>query len=87
VNSINGYVIIGIAVLFIVGIKLLAGPKTARVGNLVAAAGMLIAFLTLHKAPPGGEYVWSQGWSFNYTLIAIGMFAVLIAGLNRALAQ
>ena len=40
--------IIGVAVLFIIGIKLLASPKTARIGNLVAAAGMVIAFLSLH---------------------------------------
>lgn len=31
------------SVLFIVGIKLLASPKTARMGNLVAGVGMLIA--------------------------------------------
>ena len=79
VNSINAYLIIGISVLFIVGIKLLASPKTARIGNLVAAAGMFIALLTLHK-PATGEYVWSQGWSFNYTLIAIGTVIGLIIG-------
>jgi H+-translocating NAD(P) transhydrogenase subunit beta len=33
------------SVLFIVGIKLLISPKTARLGNLVAAGGMLIALL------------------------------------------
>src|ERR1039457_4776868 len=43
------YIIIGVSVLFIIGIKLLASPKTARIGNLVAAAGMLIALLILHK--------------------------------------
>jgi NAD(P) transhydrogenase subunit beta len=35
------------SVLFIVGIKLLASPKTARQGNLVAAAGMLIALFAI----------------------------------------
>ncbi len=77
-NSINAYVIIGVSVLFIVGIKLLSSPKTARIGNLVAAAGMLIAFLTLHK--PAGEYAWAQGWSLNYTLIAIGTLIGLVIG-------
>ena len=77
-NSTIAYIIIGVSVLFIIGIKLLASPKTARIGNLVAAAGMLIALLTLHK--PTGEYVWSQGWSFNYTLIAIGTVIGLIIG-------
>ena len=77
-NSTIAYLIIGISVLFIIGIKLLGSPKTARIGNLVAAAGMLIALLTLHK--PTGDYVWSQGWSFNYTLIAIGTVIGLIIG-------
>ncbi len=77
-NPTIAYVIIAVSVLFIIGIKLLASPKTARLGNLVAAAGMLIAFLTLHKTT--GEHVWSQGWSFNYTLIAIGTVIGLIIG-------
>ena len=69
-SSTIAYIIIGVSVLFILGIKFLSSPKTARIGNLVAAAGMLIALLSLHK--PTGEHVWSQGWTFNYTLIAIG---------------
>jgi NAD(P) transhydrogenase subunit beta len=77
-SSINAYIIIGISVLFILGIKLLASPKTARLGNLVAAAGMLIALLTLHKT--SGDYVWSQGWPFNYTLIVIGTVIGLVIG-------
>ena len=72
------YIIIAVSVLFIIGIKLLASPKTARLGNLVAAAGMFIAFLSLHK--PTGEHIWSQGWTFNYTLIAIGTVIGLIIG-------
>ena len=44
-NSIIAFIFIGVAVLFIIGIKLLSSPKTARIGNLVAAAGMFIAFL------------------------------------------
>jgi len=71
-------IFIGVAVLFIIGIKLLGSPKTARYGNLVAAAGMLIAFFALHK--PTGEYIWGQGWSFNYTLIAIGIVIGLVIG-------
>ena len=64
--------------MFIIGIKFLSSPKTARIGNLIAAAGMLIALFALHK--PDGESVWSQGWSFNYTLIAIGTVIGLIIG-------
>ena len=77
-SPIVSLIIIGVAVLFIIGIKFLSSPKTARIGNLVAAAGMLIALITLHQ--PTGEYVWSQGWSFNYTLIAIGTIIGLIIG-------
>jgi NAD(P) transhydrogenase subunit beta len=77
-STILPLLIIGVSVLFILGIKLLASPKTARKGNLIAAAGMLIALLALHK--PAGDYVWSQGWTFNYTLIVIGTLIGLIIG-------
>jgi proton-translocating NAD(P)+ transhydrogenase subunit beta len=77
-SSTIALIIIGVAVLFIIGIKLLSSPKTARRGNLVAAAGMLVALLVLHK--PGGDYIWSQGWTFNYTLIVIGTVIGLIIG-------
>jgi H+-translocating NAD(P) transhydrogenase subunit beta len=77
-SSTIAYIIIGVSALFIIGIKLLASPKTARIGNLVAAAGMFIALVSLHK--PTGEFVWSQGWSFDYTLIAIGTVIGLIIG-------
>ncbi len=77
-SSIVACIFIGVAVLFIIGIKLLGSPKTARYGNLVAAAGMLVALVALHK--PDGEYVWGQGWSFNYTLIAIGAGIGLVIG-------
>ena len=77
-SPINAYLIIGISVLFIIGIKLLASPKTARLGNWIAAGGMLFALLTLHKTT--GEYVWSQDWTLNYTLILVGALIGLIIG-------
>jgi len=77
-SSTIALIIIGVSVLFILGIKFLSSPKTARTGNLVAAAGMLVALLVLHK--PNGDYVWSQGWTFNYTLIVIGTLIGLIIG-------
>jgi NAD(P) transhydrogenase subunit beta len=75
-------IIIGVSVLFILGIKFLSSPKTARMGNLVAAAGMVVALLALQKTGDSGESVsvWSQGWTFNYTLIAIGTVIGLIIG-------
>ncbi len=71
-------IVIGVAVLFILGIKFLSSPKTARTGNLVAAAGMGIALCVLLKTD--GTSVWSHGWSFNYTLIVIGTLIGLIIG-------
>ncbi len=70
-------IFVAVSVLFILGIKFLSSPRTARLGNLVAAAGMLVALIALHK--PSGAWVWA-GWSFNYTLIAIGIVVGLIVG-------
>src|ERR1017187_6908900 len=75
-------IVIAVSVLFILGIKFLSSPKTARMGNLVAAAGMFVALLALQKTDSNGfsVSVWSHGWSFNYTLIAIGTIVGLIIG-------
>jgi NAD(P) transhydrogenase subunit beta len=75
-------IVIAVSVLFILGIKFLSSPKTARMGNLVAAAGMFVALLALQKTGGNGASVsvWSHGWSFNYTLIAIGTVVGLIIG-------
>ncbi|MEI7535151.1 MAG: NAD(P)(+) transhydrogenase (Re/Si-specific) subunit beta [Verrucomicrobiae bacterium] len=77
-SSTIAYIIIGVSVLFILGIKFLSSPKTARLGNLVAAAGMFTALCVLLKTD--GTSVWSHGWSFNYTLIVIGTVIGLIIG-------
>jgi len=71
-------IFIGVAALFIIGIKFLSSPKTARTGNLIAAAGMFVALLALHKT--NGNSVWTQGWSSNYTLIVIGIVVGLVIG-------
>ena len=55
------------SIAFIIGLKLLGSPDSARKGNLIAAAGMLIAVLAtifLYKNPEGkplGNYVWIFG--------------------------
>src|SRR6187402_3202401 len=57
------------SVTFIMGLKMLSGPATARTGNLVAAAGMTIAILATifcyGKADDGsgglGNYLWIFG--------------------------
>ena len=44
------------AILFVIGLKLLSHPETARRGNLWAAAGMVLAMITtlfLHKDAAG----------------------------------
>ena len=46
------------AVLFIFGIKGLASPKTARRGNLLAMAGMTLAFLAVLGSPSISQYSW-----------------------------
>lgn len=51
-------------VLFIIGLKRLSSPDTARNGNLVAAGGMALAILvTLFYPVPSGEnnYLWIAG--------------------------
>jgi NAD(P) transhydrogenase subunit beta len=77
-SSTIALILIGVAVLFILGIKFLSSPKTARQGNLVAAAGMLVGLIILCQ--PGGANIWAQGWSFNYTLIVIGTLVGLVIG-------
>ena len=77
-SSTIALILIGVSVLFILGIKFLSSPKTARAGNLVAAAGMLVGLLVLAK-PEGGN-IWAQGWTFNYTLIVIGTIIGLVIG-------
>ncbi len=77
-SSTTSLILIGVAVLFILGIKFLSSPKTARQGNLVAAAGMLVGLIILCNRD--GSNVWSHGWSFNYTLIVIATIIGLIIG-------
>ena len=81
-SSTIALIFIGVAVLFIIGIKFLSSPKTARTGNLIAAAGMFVALLALHKT--NGDSIWTQGWSMNYTLIAVGIVVGLAVGAAGA---
>jgi NAD(P) transhydrogenase subunit beta len=66
------------SILFILGIKLLSSPKTARLGNLIAGAGMLLAFLAtfpLLSGPGGGSVP-----GLNWTLLGVGILAGLVVG-------
>jgi NAD(P) transhydrogenase subunit beta len=75
-SSTIALILIGVAVLFILGIKFLSSPKTARIGNLVAAAGMTIGLAILCR--PTGENIWMHGG--NYLLIVIGIIVGLVIG-------
>jgi NAD(P) transhydrogenase subunit beta len=63
------------AVLFILGIKRLSSPKTARTGNAIASIGMLIAILATVSSFGG----------LDFKLIAIGMIVGSILGATFAL--
>ena len=72
---------IAVAVLFILGIKLLGSPRSARLGNLLAGFGMLIALIaTIPLLGSGDASLWQHGWSLNYTLMAVGIVIGLIIG-------
>ncbi|WP_395747955.1 NAD(P)(+) transhydrogenase (Re/Si-specific) subunit beta [Prosthecobacter sp.] len=70
------------SVLFIIGIKLLASPKTARQGNRVAGLGMMIALLAalpqLHDSHGGGVSTW------KWVLILAGLVLGLVVGAAGA---
>ena len=63
------------SVLFILGIKKLSHPKTARDGNFIAAFGMLIAIVAT---------LVSYG-KINFQMIAIGMIIGAIIGATFAI--
>jgi proton-translocating NAD(P)+ transhydrogenase subunit beta len=73
-NSTLALIYIAAAVLFILGIKFLSSPKTARIGNLIAAAGMILAFaatIPLLQLPT---------WNLNCTLIVVAILIGLVIG-------
>ncbi len=68
------------SVTFIIGLKMLSHPETARRGNLVAAAGMGIAILGtifLYRQSEGG-HLHNYGWIFSGLLVG-GVIGVVAA--------
>ncbi len=66
------------SVTFILGLKMLSHPDTARKGNLVAAAGMTLAIVgTIFLYEENGERLHNHGWIFGGLLIGsiIGLVA------------
>jgi len=67
------------SVTFIIGLKMLSHPATARKGNLVAAGGMTLAILgTIFLYRHNGERLHNYGWIFAGLLIG-GIIGVLAA--------
>ena len=81
-SSFIAIIFIAVAVLFILGIKLMGSPKTARYGNLLAAFGMLIALFATIPLLGGSENtsLLKHGWNLNYTLMVVGIVIGLIIG-------
>jgi NAD(P) transhydrogenase subunit beta len=75
-SSTLAFIFIGVAVLFILGMKFLSSPKTARSGNLVAAAGMVIAFLATFPLMQWSE----EHKQLNIILLVVGILIGLALG-------
>lgn len=58
------------SITFIIGLKMLSNPATARKGNLIAAAGMAIAIAgTIFLYEEEGEKLHNYGWIFSGLII------------------
>ena len=58
------------SITFIIGLKMLSNPATARKGNLLAAGGMTIAILgTIFLYEEGGQRLGNYAWIFGGILI------------------
>ncbi len=67
------------SITFIVGLKMLSNPASARKGNLVAAAGMFIAIVgTIFLYEENGERLHNYGWIFG------GLFIGSVVGVLAA---
>jgi len=67
------------SVSFIIGLKMLSAPATARRGNLVAAAGMALAiFGTIFLYKKNGEHLHNYPWIFAGLLVG-GIIGVVVA--------
>ena len=67
------------SVTFIIGLKMLSNPASARNGNLVAAVGMTIAIAgTIFLYEEGGKKLGNYPWIFGGLLIG-GIVGTLVA--------
>jgi NAD(P) transhydrogenase subunit beta len=66
------------SITFIIGLKMLSNPATARNGNLTAAAGMIIAILgTIFLYEENGQKLGNYAWIFGGIVVGsiVGTFA------------
>ena len=62
------------SVFYILGLKMLSGPKTAKNGNLLAAAGMGIGiFATIFLYENEGQSLHNLPWIFGAMIIGTGL--------------
>ena len=67
------------SVTFIIGLKMLSKPSTARTGNLIAAAGMIVAiFPTIFLYKYNGKSLGNYTWIFSAMIIGC-IIGVLVA--------
>lgn len=69
------------SVTFILGLKMLSHPESARKGNLIAAAGMFLAIfgtIFLYEDLDTGEKLHNYGWIFSGLIIG-GIIGTLVA--------
>jgi NAD(P) transhydrogenase subunit beta len=67
------------SVTFILGLKMLSNPSTARKGNLIAAAGMIIAILaTIFLYEVDGKRLGNYPWIFSAIIIG-SIIGVMVA--------
>src|SRR6185312_3217809 len=58
------------SVTYIIGLKMLSKPSTARAGNLIAAAGMIVAiFATIFLYKFNGQSLGNFAWIFSAMII------------------
>jgi len=77
------------SILFIIGIKLLSSPKSARAGNLVAAAGMfiaLIATLPLMRPTAANAILVMVGILLGLAVGAVGAYRVKMTAMPQMVA-
>jgi NAD(P) transhydrogenase subunit beta len=86
-NLIIGILYLIAAVLFILGMKLLSSPETARLGNILSSIGMFIAIVSTIPLLPGitNKSIFQQHL-INYILIIIAILIGLIVGVFGAYA-